>query len=453
MPDPARNYCLMLQASLMHVLSTYGVYAQPGIVERHPKTVRLFVLPAAGTKHQAVLGLHREIVAGLGLKCTIMSDERGLYVDALLPAGYWRTLSFAGLLRKALAIAEGNRRLTVPALLGLDEDGRIVLADLASAATPHILLAGTTGSGKTNLLLGIVLSLAAMSRPPQIQLFILDAKGYSFPVARALPHVRAVAVSPDDWLAHAAYVVMRMEERLEQQERFDGTHLVLVIDELADVLLTDEQRTGGALAAALVRLTQKGREVGVHLIAATQKPSAKVVSSLVTSNLPCRLVGQVVSGTDAALATGQRASDAHLLPGKGSFMVIAGGRMDRITAPLVRDSDVERVRAMSREGPPAEAEAEGVPRGKTISARAFLDKFRGQRKAPGRPAQPPRPEEVQALVDYCHTNGQWPPSRREVQRIVGQATGGQIANARRAEAALAEARMRVDAADLRQRTK
>ncbi|MGD8623085.1 MAG: FtsK/SpoIIIE domain-containing protein, partial [Anaerolineae bacterium] len=280
--DPAQEYATGLQGQLVHTLLAHGIQVQPGGIERHPKMVRLFILPAAGTRHQAVLGLHREITAGLGLDCQVKSDRRGLYVDADLPSRYWRTLSFAGMLQKAMAIAGAAPRLQVPALLGLDEDGRIVFADLASATTPHTLLAGTTGSGKTNLLKGIILSLAAMNRPSRVQVFILDAKGYAFPPLAGLPHVQAVAAEPNAWLEQAAHVLVAMEERLKARERHNGVHLVLVVDELVDLLMTDQERTGGGLAEALIRLTQKGREVGVHLIAATQKPSARVVNSLIT---------------------------------------------------------------------------------------------------------------------------------------------------------------------------
>ena len=294
-----------------------------------------------------------------------------------------------------------------------------------------------------------------MNRPSRVQLFILDAKGHSFPATRTLPHVRAVAVTPEDWLTHAAYVVMQMEERQAGRagaawSAQSGTHLILIIDELADVLMTDERETGGALGESLVRLTQKGRDVGVHLIAATQKPSARVVNSLVTSNLPCRLVGQVVSGLDAALATGQKGSGANLLPGRGSFVVVAGGRMDRLTAPLVRDGDVEMVGRMTRHGPPTGSEAAGDRAGtqdKIAAAQDFLTRLKERRgrKGPGRPVEPPRAQEVQALVDYYARERHWPASRRAAQRIVGQASGKKIAGVERTEAALAEAKRRVAA--------
>ncbi len=443
MADAARDYCLMLQARLFHTLASYGVQVVPGGIERHPKKVQFHLLPAAGTRHQSVLGLQREIQAGMGVDCEVVSNRRGLYVAATLPARHWRALSFRAMLDRAMAIAR-TTAMQIPALLGLDEAGQLVFVDLAGATTPHLLVAGTTGSGKTMLLKSLALSIAAMNRPSQIQVFFLDAKGYSFPALRLLPHVQAVACESDAWLAQAARVIATMEARLQAPQRIDSPHLLLAIDELADVLLTDGATTGGGLAEALVRLTQKGREVGVHLLAATQKPSAQVVNSLITSNLPCRLVGRVVSGTDAALASGQRQSGAQHLPGKGSFVMIAGGTMDRMTAPLVREADVEYVRALVHDDRLV-PEQEAAPAQRVIDARAFFGKLAGRMRPAsrtGRPAEAPPDDVIQQLVERYCAGADWP-SRRAVQRMIGAAEGNKIAGAGRADAALVEARRRV----------
>jgi DNA segregation ATPase FtsK/SpoIIIE-like protein len=291
-----------------------------------------------------------------------------------------------------------------------------------------------------------------MNRPSRVQVFVLDAKGYAFPPLAGLPHVQAVAAEPDAWLEQAAGVLVAMEARLRARERADDVHLVLVVDELVDLLMTDQERTGGGLAEALIRLTQKGREVGVHLIAATQKPSARVVNSLITSNLPCRLVGQVVSGTDAALASGQRASGAQHLPGRGTFIMVAGGTMDAMTAPYVRDGDVELVRRLVRGDQQESALSEPVAKAtsRIIDAQAFLDKLRARaaRMAPGRPAEPPPGDVIQHLVNRYYAGQGWP-SRRAVQRMIAQTEGNKIASASRAEAALAQAQRSVQKAAMK----
>ncbi|MGL4650273.1 MAG: DNA translocase FtsK, partial [Caldilineaceae bacterium] len=213
------------------------------------------------------------------------------------------------------------------ALLGIDERGDPLLLRLSSSTVVHVLVAGTTGSGKTALARAMLASLALYNHPDHLQFSLIDPKGRGFGMLERLPHVVEPIVSD------AAEAVLRLKAVVAEMEERDRNgrnmpRLVVAIDELADLIQTG----GKEVEAALTRLAQRGRESGIHLLACTQKPSAALIGSAMKANFPVRLVGTVASKEEARHATGISDSGAEHLGGKGDFLLIAAATPTRFQA-------------------------------------------------------------------------------------------------------------------------
>ncbi|GIV85079.1 MAG: hypothetical protein KatS3mg052_2086 [Candidatus Roseilinea sp.] len=217
------------------------------------------------------------------------------------------------------------------AVLGLAEDGAPLMACLSSPEVTHILIAGATGSGKTSLARSIVISLCRFHRPSQFGLVILDPKrSHDAAFSRAVERhmLLGVAHTPDESNAALMRVVDVMERRTNLSD--PQPRVVVYVDELADLV----QAGGARIIDLLTRIAQRGRESGIHLIACTQKPSARVIGTLLKANLPLRLVGRVVSADDARVAAGVPATGAEKLMGNGDFIAVASGRVIRFQAAM-----------------------------------------------------------------------------------------------------------------------
>ncbi len=191
---------------------------------------------------------------------------------------------------------------------------------------PHVLVAGFTGSGKSTLMLMLLLSLALNTSPTELEIHLVDLKNEDLVPLRSLPHVRSLAVTPEQAGATIARMQQLKNERVEAG-RGPYRRVLLAIDELAQVA-----GIPGALDA-LGDVLSIGRSKNLNVIAATQKPTAAVTGSLAKANFACRLVGRVGDATEAALATGRRDSGAQLLPGTGgAFLRVDGAEPLRFQA-------------------------------------------------------------------------------------------------------------------------
>jgi S-DNA-T family DNA segregation ATPase FtsK/SpoIIIE len=245
------------------------------------------------------------------------------------------------------------------AVLGLAEDGAPLLIRLPSPDVAHILIAGTTGSGKTVLLRTIILSLAMTNpvlsscspgRESGLLFVLIDPKGTAFRPLEGLPHLARPVIQEIDEAAEALASLVRLMERqggggavaADLRRDLDpafGPSVVVVIDELADLLIVG----GRAVQTALTRLTQRGREAGIHVVGATQKPTSAVLGPLVKANFPVRLVGRVTSTEDARTATGWSGTGAERLLGRGDFLAVAEGRVIRFQTAYVSPAEIRQV--------------------------------------------------------------------------------------------------------------
>jgi S-DNA-T family DNA segregation ATPase FtsK/SpoIIIE len=228
-----------------------------------------------------------------------------------------------------------------------------LLVRLPSPQVAHLLVAGTTGSGKSALAQTIIASLALNHRPSQIGFVLIDPKRRAFGPLAGLPHLLRPVLSEVDVIAHT---LARLVELMLQRDR-EGRkpimagepgepRVVVVIDELADLLMTGtgrERNTGAEIQHSLTRLAQRGREAGIHLVACTQKPVSHVVGSLAKANFPVRLVGRVTSAEEAKMATGYPGTGAERLRGPGDFIAITGGRVSRFQAAYLSEREMKEL--------------------------------------------------------------------------------------------------------------
>jgi S-DNA-T family DNA segregation ATPase FtsK/SpoIIIE len=305
-----------------------------------PRWVQFLLQPAAGVKVNRVEALSREIAIALGAPSARVTTQGGA-VRVDVPRSDPQTVKLLSL----CARLPSDRIPFGTAVLGIADDGAPLLVRLPSPDVAHVLVAGTTGSGKTALVQSMIVSLALKHQRRQLQFVLIDPKGRAFEDLKDLPHLLKPIVSPPD---QAAQVLNEMVTLMEARDRDRVTdpRLVIVIDELADLIQTG----GQAVVDALTRLVQRGRETGLHVIAATQKPSTSIVGSLVKANFPVRLVGRVVSSDDARVAAGIGGTGAEKLSGRGDFIAVTGPGTIRFQAAHIAASEIGMVARQLRIG-------------------------------------------------------------------------------------------------------
>lgn len=241
-----------------------------------------------------------------------------------------------------------NRLYHVPALtavLGVDEAGAPLLLRLSAPDVSHVLVAGITGAGKTALLRTILTSLVMHNRQSQTQLILIDPKGRGFAPLQRLPHLLGDLVrTPEEALACLKWVVDEMARR-ERTHEYEPA-LVIAVDELADLVQTGGERIG----RLLTRIAERGREVGMHLLLATQKPTAAYIGGELKAAIPVRIVGVVGSREEARYASGINESGAETLEGRGDFLLVSQGEVVRFQAAWVGRHDLEAVEMRLAEG-------------------------------------------------------------------------------------------------------
>jgi len=324
------HHMLEDQASQIEtILAGHGIAARVtgGMVA--PRWIRFQVLPALGARISTIKGLSEELAAALDAP-SIRIARQGAAVQVEVPREGSQPVMLLSLLRGLQDIPP------VTATLGLGEDGVPLLLRLPAPDVAHVLVAGTTGSGKTALLRTMALSLALRHpRAGELALVLIDPKGRAFGGLSALPQLaRPVVVEVAEAIEALGSLVRLMERRDRLQE--SAPPVVVFIDELTDLMMV-----GGAEAERrLARLVQRGREAGIHVVAATQKPTAAVIGSLVKANFPVRLVGKVVSPEDARVAGGCKGTGAERLLGRGDFVAVAEGRLFRFQAAYVTAEEI-----------------------------------------------------------------------------------------------------------------
>ncbi|HQT73963.1 MAG TPA: DNA translocase FtsK 4TM domain-containing protein [Acidiphilium sp.] len=379
------------------VLGDYGV--QGRIVEIRPgPVVTLYELePAPGIRSARVIGLADDIARSLSVLAVRIATVQGRNVIGIeVPNAKRETVFLSELLESSDWNATTGR---LGLALGKDIGGKPVIADLARM--PHLLIAGTTGSGKSVGVNAMILSLLYRLSPDECRLILIDPKMLELSVYEGIPHLLApVVTEPAKAVAALKWVVREMERRYRAmsglsvrniagyndrvnealargevvtrrvQTGFDSETgkpifedqplalealplIVVVIDEMADLMMV----AGKEIEAAVQRLAQMARAAGIHVIMATQRPSVDVITGTIKANFPTRISFQVISKFDSRTILGEQGAEQLL--GMGDMLYMAGGgRITRVHGPFVTDREVEDVVAYLREqGEPDYVEA------------------------------------------------------------------------------------------------
>ena len=331
------------------VLASHRIQARVsgGVVT--PRYIRFHLTPSLGVQVDKVKSLAEEIALFLGAPgCRIYRSNGFLSIE--IPRKNPSPITLSSLCLRLKNIPP------VSPILGVDEEGFPILVSIPSPDVTHILVAGTTGSGKTELLRTMIASLAMYNLPKDLNLVLVDMKGKGLKVFEGLPHLAyPVASDPQGAVEVLSWVVEEMERRDREGVRPFGARLlgegysvprvVVFIDELAELRMA----CGKEVEQVLTRVSQRGREAGIHLVVATQKPSVEVVGSLARANFPLRIVGKVTTPEEAKVATGIGGSGAEKLLGRGDFLAVGCGGVVRFQAAVVRVWEIkELVRRLRR---------------------------------------------------------------------------------------------------------
>ncbi len=350
------------------------VAAQPG-----PVITRYEIEPAEGVKGSQIVNLARDLSRSLSLtSIRVVETIPGKTTMGLeLPNPKRQTVRLSEILGSGEYVTS---KAPLTMALGKDITGEPVVMDLAKM--PHLLVAGTTGSGKSVGINAMILSLLYKTTAEQVRLILIDPKMLELSVYEGIPQLLAPVVTDMKQASHAVnWCVMEMERRYKLMSKLGVrglagynekiakardkgefifnpfsltpedpeplkpfTHIVLVVDELADLLMV----VGKKIEEPLARLAQKSRACGIHLILATQRPSADVLTGLIRSNVPARIAFQVSSKTDSRIILDQMGADALL--GNGDMLYLPKGSIPiRVHGAFVSDEEVVRVATMLRE--------------------------------------------------------------------------------------------------------
>ncbi|MDP3852336.1 DNA translocase FtsK [Phenylobacterium sp.] len=366
---------------LESVLAEFGVRGNIDQIRPGPVVTLYELVPAAGVKSARVVALSDDIARSMSVAACRVSVVPGRNAIGIeLPNARRETVY----LRDLLASAEYERSTqALPMALGENIGGEPYIADLSKM--PHLLIAGTTGSGKSVGVNAMILSILYRLPPEQCRFIMIDPKMLELRVYDGIPHLLApVVTDPKKAIVALKWTVREMEDRyrlmskigvrnvasynerakeasakgehfertvqtgfddngrpIYESERIDPKampYLVVVIDEVADLMMV----AGKEVESAVQRLAQMARAAGIHLVMATQRPSVDVITGTIKANFPTRISFQVTSKIDSRTILGEQGGEQLL--GQGDMLYMAGGgRITRLHGPFVSDEEVESV--------------------------------------------------------------------------------------------------------------
>src|SRR5882724_10103595 len=381
--------------ALEGVLGDFGVRGE--IVKANPgPVVTLYELePAPGIKSSRVIGLADDIarsMSALSARVAVVAGRNAIGIE--LPNAHREKVYL-----RELLTAKDESSAKLPLCLGKNIGGESIIIDLAR--TPHMLIAGTTGSGKSVAINTMILSLVYRLRPDQCRLIMVDPKMLELSVYDGIPHLLTpVVTDPKKAVVALKWAVREMEERYKKMSKLgvrniDGynqrlveargkgeeltrtvhtgfdketgkaiyeeekldldplPYIVIIVDEMADLMMV----AGKDIEGAVQRLAQMARAAGLHVILATQRPSVDVITGTIKANFLTRIAFQVTSRIDSRTILSE--PGAEQLLGQGDMLYMAGGgRIGRVHGPFVSDEEVEKVvRHLKSQGAPEYLEA------------------------------------------------------------------------------------------------
>ena len=335
---------------LTQSLSALGVEAQVVRAVVGPRVTRYELRLGSGVKVGKVRNLQQDIAYALAAtEVRILApipgkSAVGVEVPNTRPAQVTLGDVF-------LEYPEGND-WTLPVGLGKDISGRAVFFDLADM--PHLLVAGTTGSGKSVMLNALLTSLLLTTDPRQVKMVLIDPKRVELSHYSRIPHLITPVVTDVKKAANAlAWAVAEMERRYEVLEKkgvrslhgynarseVQMPYVVIVIDELADLMM----QAAAKVEDAVIRIAQKARSVGIHLVVATQRPSVDIITGMIKANIPSRVAFAVSSQVDSRVILDSVGAEALLGMGDMLFKPVSAVRASRVQGAFISEREVERV--------------------------------------------------------------------------------------------------------------
>lgn len=338
---------------IQNTLGSFGIQAQVTEVHKGPAVTQYALSIAMGTKLSKISALQSDLALALA------APQGQLRIEAPIPGRDLvgielpnRSLEFVNLREMLQSPVMQNSKSKTAVSLGLDVSGQPVVTDISKM--PHVLIAGTTGSGKSVLMNSIVSSILFRASPEEVKFIMVDPKRVELTPYNDIPHLLTPVITDVEKVANAlAWAVAEMERRYRlfqevgvknitgyhEMSGFQAMHyIIILIDEMADIMMS---KNAADVEHNIVRLAQMARATGIHLVLATQRPSVNVLTGLIKANIPARIAFQVTSMMDSRVIIDS--PGAEKLLGKGDMLFIPpeSSKPSRIQGAFVSEKEIK----------------------------------------------------------------------------------------------------------------
>ena len=363
-PQVVREDALRDEARvLVEKCAEFDVTGQVVQINPGPMVTTYEFKPEAGVKYSRVTGLAEDLCLAMRAESILIERMAGKSTVGIQVPNHERETIHLRDVLESETFAKARSRLTLA--MGKDINGRIVTADLSSM--PHVLIAGSTGSGKSVAINAMIMSLLYRTTPSQVRLILVDPKRVELGMYEGIPHLFTPIITEPKLAANALRNAVReMERRLkllasrsvrnidQYNKLFEGTmpslfdesepeeplpYVVIIIDELADLMMLDRAN----VEESITRLAQMARAVGIHLVLATQRPSVDVITGLIKANIPTRISFRLATKVDSRTILDTNGAEALLGRGDMLFLPPGTSRLLRLHAPFVSEKETAAV--------------------------------------------------------------------------------------------------------------
>ncbi len=347
---------------LVQKCAEFGVDGNVTQINPGPVVTTFEFKPDSGVKYSRVTGLADDLCLAMAAESILIERMAGKSTVGIQVPNHDRETIWLRDVVECESFAQSKSKLAIA--LGKDINGRIVTADLA--AMPHVLIAGSTGSGKSVAINAMIMSVLFKSTPEQVRMILVDPKRVELGMYEGIPHLFTPIITEAKLAANALRNAVReMERRLkllaanhvrnidqfnklfengsdylfEDVNQEPLPYIMIIIDELADLMMLDRAN----VEEAITRLAQMARAVGIHLVLATQRPSVDVITGLIKANVPTRMSFRLASKTDSRTIIDSNGAESLLGRGDMLFLPPGTSRLQRIHAPFVTEKEISAV--------------------------------------------------------------------------------------------------------------
>ena len=348
---------------LVEKCAEFDVTGQVTHINPGPVVTTFEFRPEAGVKYSRVTGLADDLCLAMAAESILIERMAGKStVGIQVPNSTRETIWLRDVVEDATF---AQTKFKLPLAMGKDINGRIVVADLATM--PHVLIAGSTGSGKSVAINAMIMSVLFKTTPEQVRMILVDPKRVELGMYEGIPHLFTPIITEPKLAANALRNAVReMERRLkllasrsvrnidQYNKLFDANtpsmfedaeeqtplpYILIIIDELADLMMLDRAN----VEEAITRLAQMARAVGIHLVLATQRPSVDVITGLIKANVPTRISFRLATKVDSRTILDNNGAEALLGRGDMLFLPPGTSRLQRVHAPFVTETEISAV--------------------------------------------------------------------------------------------------------------